>query len=108
MPVNVKFMVDMSNETVSSNGIHIAGDFQGWDPSSSQMTDEDGDGIYETSFELNIGTYQYKFVNGMIGQELIMIMNRSQYYCNFHGNREMFSVLILPFNFVIINVKKSA
>ena len=64
MPVDVKFMVDMSNEDVSSNGVHIAGDFQGWDPSSSQMTDEDGDGIYETSFELNIGTYQYKFVNG--------------------------------------------
>ena len=37
MPVNVNFMVDMSNETVSSNGIHLAGAFQGWDPSSTEM-----------------------------------------------------------------------
>ena len=28
------------------------------------MLDEDGDGIYVVSLELNIGTYQYKFVNG--------------------------------------------
>lgn len=89
MPVDVKFMVDMSNEDVSSNGVHIAGDFQGWDPSSSQMTDEDGDGIYETSFELNIGTYQYKFVNGNDWSGTNNDNESVPVDCNFQGNREV-------------------
>ena len=64
MPVNVVFRVDMSNETISSNGVHLAGDFQEWDPSATEMLDDENDGIFEVGLELNIGTYQYKFVNG--------------------------------------------
>ena len=46
----------MTNEAVSPNGVHIAGEFQNWDPAASQMSDEDEDGIYELEFELNVGT----------------------------------------------------
>ena len=43
----VLFRVDMSNEEVSPFGVHIAGDFQGWDPDGTELTDADGDMIYE-------------------------------------------------------------
>ena len=42
--VNVTLNVDMSNVTVSENGVHVAGSFQGWDPAATPLTDEDGDG----------------------------------------------------------------
>lgn len=88
MPVNVTFKVDMSNETVSPNGVHIAGDLQGWDPAATELLDEDGDNIYEVVLELNAGTYNFKYINGnawdgdgndneSVGAE-----------CNVGGNRE--------------------
>jgi len=61
----VTFRVNMSEETVSANGVHIAGNFQNWDPAATQMLDGDGDGIYEVTVDLNgNNTYQYKFING--------------------------------------------
>ena len=53
------------------------------------MTDEDGDGIYETSFELNIGTYQYKFVNGDDWSGTNNDNESVPVDCNFQGNREV-------------------
>ena len=35
----------MSFESVSPLGVHVAGDFQGWDPSATELLDEDGDNI---------------------------------------------------------------
>lgn len=62
--VEVTFRVDMSNETVSPLGVHIAGSFQGWDPAGSPMT-YIGDNIYELTFDLTPGsTALYKFING--------------------------------------------
>lgn len=69
--VEVTFQVDMSNETVSSNGVHIAGNFQSvaglgadWNPSSTQLSDVDGDGVYAITVEIPPNTYEYKFING--------------------------------------------
>ena len=63
--VSVTIHVDMTNETISDEGVHIAGSMQSWDPASSDMTDTDGDGIYEITFNLTPGdTIQYKFING--------------------------------------------
>ena len=45
----VVFRVDMSNEEVSEFGVHVAGDFQGWDPATTELSDPDGDMIYETT-----------------------------------------------------------
>jgi len=62
--VDVTFTVDMSDSIVSSNGVHIVGEFQGWDPAASEMTDM-GDGLYQSTFTLNEGAHhQYKFING--------------------------------------------
>lgn len=69
--VSVTFRVDMNNETVSGDGVHVAGDWQDeagfagdWDPSTAQMSDDDSDGIYELTVDLPAGSYQYKYVNG--------------------------------------------
>ena len=35
--VNVTLNVDMSNVTVSENGVHVAGSFQGWDPAATPL-----------------------------------------------------------------------
>ncbi|WP_428267905.1 glycogen-binding domain-containing protein [Haliangium sp.] len=44
--------------------IFLAGNFNGWNPSNDAylLSDEDGDGIYSISIELEPGVYQYKFV----------------------------------------------
>ena len=63
--VHVTFRVDLNDQTVSSDGVHVAGDFQEWSPNSTAMTDDDGDGIYEITVAINGGsTIQYKYVNG--------------------------------------------
>ncbi len=64
--VDVNFQLDMSNETVSDSGVHIAGNMQGWDPAASEMTDLDADSVYEITFtDLATGdTLLYTFING--------------------------------------------
>ena len=63
----VRFRVDMANEEVSPFGVHVAGSFQGWDPAGTELTDPDGDMVYETiqSFEADsTGQVVFKFING--------------------------------------------
>ena len=60
----VTLTVDMSNETVSPDGVHVAGNFQGWDPGATPMTDN-GDGTWSHTFTSDTAaTYHYKFING--------------------------------------------
>ena len=63
--VNVTLQVDMSYQTVSEFGVHVAGSFQGWVPSATELTDDNGDGIYAITiaFEQD-SVYEYKFING--------------------------------------------
>jgi hypothetical protein len=62
---DVTFQVNMNAATVSPNGVHLAGPFQGWNPGSTAMTDPDSDGIYSVTLQLAEGiTYPYKFING--------------------------------------------
>lgn len=68
---SVTFRIDMSAETVSSSGVHIAGSFQSaaglgsnWNPASTLVQDVNGDDIYEITVSLPSGTYEYKFING--------------------------------------------
>ncbi|MBN1885771.1 MAG: alpha-glucosidase C-terminal domain-containing protein [Candidatus Krumholzibacteriota bacterium] len=42
--------------------VFLAGSFNDWNDSKTRMSDEDGDGVYETTLLLAPGTYQYKFV----------------------------------------------
>ncbi len=64
--ISVTFQVDMNNETVDANGVHMAGSFQGWDPAATALSDDDGDGIYSIIVDtLTAGTtYEYKYING--------------------------------------------
>ena len=42
--VPVTFSVDMNNQTVDEAvGVHVAGNFQGWDPAATMMADDDMD-----------------------------------------------------------------
>ena len=69
---DVTFLVDMSNETVGDT-VSIAGSVQGaavgmgwsdWTPGQTVLTDANMDNVYEITFRLPAGTYQYKFING--------------------------------------------
>ena len=63
--IDVTFKVDMQYQIVSANGIYIAGSMQGWDPTSTSLTDNNGDNIWEVTLTLDENTeYQYKFING--------------------------------------------
>lgn len=58
------FSVDLSNEVVDANGVHIVGDFQGWNPAGTPMADQ-GNGIW--SYTANFAAGQvvtYKYING--------------------------------------------
>ena len=60
----VTFRIDMSNETVSGNGVHIAGTMQSPNGSIEEMLDSDDDGVYEVSLPCVIGdTVQYLYLN---------------------------------------------
>ncbi len=67
----LRFAVNMSNQTVSPEGVHVMGNFQqaagftqNWDPASTAMQDLNGDGTYELELTMPFGNYQYVFVNG--------------------------------------------
>lgn len=67
---SVTLTVNMTGQSVSPDGVFIAGDFQeaiggtNWTPSENPMTDEGG-GIYSFTAMIPDGSYQYKFVNGV-------------------------------------------
>ncbi len=81
--INVTFQVDMSEQIVAPEGVHIAGSFQGWDPAGTLMTDM-GNGIWSYSFVLQSGAYhEYKFVNGNTGDGYETVPGA----CSQNGNR---------------------
>ncbi len=41
--------------------VSVAGSFNNWNRSINPLTDEDGDGIYETEIQFEPGNYTYKF-----------------------------------------------
>lgn len=68
---SVVFEVNMQNQTVAPEGVHVAGNWQSeaglpadWEPNTATMTDDDGNGIYSYTCSLPDGVYEYKFVNG--------------------------------------------
>lgn len=67
-PIQVTFRVDLITDQIipSGEGVHVAGTFQNpaWDKDTLEMTDPDGNGIYEINVTMRPGEYQYKFING--------------------------------------------
>jgi alpha-amylase len=86
----VRFFVDMANETPSANGIHVAGNFQGFDPATTILysfgiNNTNGPFIYEIISYVTQGTYEYKFYNGnSTGTEEII-----PGICSVNSNREV-------------------
>lgn len=67
VPVNVTFMLSMQGQTVSANGVHIAGSFQGWNPSTSPLTqDPQNPSVWSYTHNglMSGDTIYYKFING--------------------------------------------
>lgn len=63
-PVSVTFRVDMTGRSISGSGMHIAGSFQGWEPSTTPLTPV-ANNIWEYTTNLVPGTIvEYKFING--------------------------------------------
>jgi hypothetical protein len=62
--VNVTFKVDMSSETVSTDGVHVAGSINGWDTQATPLTKEGDTDTYSATIQLNSGWHEYKFLNG--------------------------------------------
>ena len=60
----LKFKVDVQNQTsVNTTGIHVAGDFQGWDPAKTRMYSFSGS-VYEIIAYPATGNYQFKYYYG--------------------------------------------
>jgi len=94
--VDVSFQVDLSQDTISPLGIHIAGTFQNWDPAATEMIDI-GAGIYSYTIPLISGeSHQYKFINGDAwGMEEIVPAN-----CAYNDNR----FLTIPSSDTVLSV----
>ena len=89
----VTFQVDMRQQIISPNGVHVAGDFQtaagfasDWDPSSTALSDTDGDSIYTLSLQVPASSYEYKFINGNAWGDDEAILGLS---CALNGNRSL-------------------
>ena len=63
----VTFRVDMSNETASANGVHIAGTMESVNGSIEEMLDSDNNGVYEVTLSCTIGdTVEYMYLNSNV------------------------------------------
>ena len=102
----VKFSVDMKNVTPSANGVHVAGNFQGWSPDGTKLTQEGTSSIYSTTVEVESNFLtEYKFVNdnGWNGVESVPAISQKGHANNgeSNDNRWFFSgmgsdTIILP------------
>ncbi len=71
-PHNVMDGVIFQYENAAARQVQLCGNFNNWcgtkdtggllDPSVGNMSDDDGDGIWELTFDLSPGRYQYKLV----------------------------------------------
>ena len=63
LPTNpdVTFSVDMNGVTSSFTNVYVSGSLNGWSGNANQLTDPDGDGVYEGDINLAAGNYEFKF-----------------------------------------------
>lgn len=89
----VKIQVNMAGQTVSANGVHVAGNFQGWSPSSTALSQEGSSTLYSTVVDINaFQTIEYKFINDNnwgSGEEAIPTISKVESAANggSNGNR---------------------
>lgn len=56
------FSFDANSLQPPPNSIHLAGDFNGWSKDHDELTDDDRDGVWTITIDLDEGRYFYKFV----------------------------------------------
>ncbi|MEL0296250.1 MAG: hypothetical protein VW971_08795, partial [Cryomorphaceae bacterium] len=63
LPTNpdVTFSVDMNGVTSSFTNVYVSGTLNSWSGNANQLTDPDGDGVYEGDINLAAGNYEFKF-----------------------------------------------
>lgn len=63
---SVTFRVDMTGQTVGTNGVHVAGSFQNpqWQPNTTTMTQVGTTNIYTATVSIPDGMYEFKLING--------------------------------------------
>jgi hypothetical protein len=92
----VKFSVDMTGQTLSPNGVHVAGDFQDeagyaggdWQSNTTEMTSEAGTQIYSVVVDIPaFAKYEYKFINGDEWYEVEFVPLESRVGYDFNDNR---------------------
>jgi hypothetical protein len=92
----VKFSVDMTGQTVSPNGVHVAGDFQeeagfeggDWQSNTTLMTGEPGTEIYSVVVDIPaFAKYEYKFINGDQWYEVEFVPLESRVGYDYNDNR---------------------
>jgi len=60
----VTLTLDLGDTLANPSGVHVAGNFQGWDPGATPMV-SDANGIWSITVEWQLNTnYEYKFING--------------------------------------------
>lgn len=83
----VKFQVDMTGQTVSANGVHVAGNFQAaagasgdWKPNETPLSNGGSGNIYSAVVDIPAHrVYEFKFINDNnwgAGEENIPIISR--------------------------------
>ena len=92
----VQFAVDMTGQTVSPNGIHVAGDFQDeagfeggdWQSNTTLMTKEEGTEIYSVMVDIPaFAKYEYKYINGDQWYEVEFVPQESRVGYDYNDNR---------------------
>ena len=72
--INITFRVSMAWQSVSPDGVHLAGSFNSWDHSVTLLTRIEGSSYYQVVQPLAIGDFvQYRYVNGadIAGEEQV-------------------------------------
>ena len=60
----VRYRINMMQEaTISPNGVHVAGTFQGWDPAKNRLYSF-SNSVYEWISYVTPGNYEFKYYNG--------------------------------------------
>ena len=94
----VKFAVDMTGQTISAFGVHVAGDFQvlagypmDWDYAGTLLSQEGSTDIYSIVVDIPaFRKYEFKFINGDQGYESEYVPDEVRVGYNFNDNRWMY------------------
>ncbi len=67
---NVTFQVDMTTSGVNGVVSIFGASINGWDTGATPMSDDDADGIYEITLEMQAGSHEFKYVNNGVDESL--------------------------------------